>query len=230
MSPAAPEPLEHGPAAVVLAAGRGERMGRTKATLPWGGRTILDTWVARLRAAGVREVVAVLGLDGPLVASSLDRTTVVGLVPNPEAERCGLRESLLLGLDALASPGPFLFTPVDVPPPDPAVLTALLAAFSDGAEEPFAVRPCFQGRPGHPVAVGSAFVQRLYEGEPGDRIDELLSWATRRVRDVPVEDPRVLADLDSPEDYLHALRAGWEVDGPVAVADPEATLRRPRRP
>lgn len=208
--PAESEPEVRGPraAAVILAAGRSERMGRTKATLPWDGATLVECWVRRLRVAGVGEIVAVLGADGSAVADVIDPATALGLVPNAEADTGGPRESLLIGLDALASSGPFFFTPVDVPPPSVSVLRELLDHYD--AASTFAVVPSFSGQAGHPVLISPDFVARLYEGERGDRIDGLLAWATRRVRHVPVGDPRVLADLDTPESYLLARERRWE--------------------
>src|SRR5207245_6743724 len=48
-------------AALLLAAGRSRRMGAFKPLLPFGDRTVIERCVANLRAAGVREVIVVLG-------------------------------------------------------------------------------------------------------------------------------------------------------------------------
>ncbi|MBI4570677.1 MAG: NTP transferase domain-containing protein, partial [Chloroflexi bacterium] len=47
--------------AILLAAGESARMGRPKALLPWDGVPLIANQVRELRAAGVDDVVAVLG-------------------------------------------------------------------------------------------------------------------------------------------------------------------------
>ncbi|MGE0688024.1 MAG: NTP transferase domain-containing protein, partial [Dehalococcoidia bacterium] len=47
--------------AIILAAGESSRMGRLKQLLPWDGTTLLDWQVREARAAGVDDVVIVLG-------------------------------------------------------------------------------------------------------------------------------------------------------------------------
>ncbi|MGB8510146.1 MAG: NTP transferase domain-containing protein, partial [Pyrinomonadaceae bacterium] len=48
-------------AAIILAAGRSRRMGAFKPLLPFGGRTVVEACIENLRAAGVAEIVVVLG-------------------------------------------------------------------------------------------------------------------------------------------------------------------------
>jgi molybdenum cofactor cytidylyltransferase len=183
--------------AVILAAGRSRRMGFPKAMLPWGGPTLLEAWVELLRGAGFGPVAVVVGVEAAMLQAT--GLSDVRWVHNPDPAASGLRESLILGLDALPADRPALFTPVDVPPTSREVLDALRGAWVD--PEPFAVVPEHAGAPGHPVLVGSRFVARLFEGQPGDRIDHLLEWATRRTTRVAVSDPRVTADLDEPQAY-----------------------------
>ncbi len=48
-------------AAILLAAGESTRMGTLKALLPWGGVTLIEYQVGELAAAGVEDIVVVLG-------------------------------------------------------------------------------------------------------------------------------------------------------------------------
>lgn len=182
-------------------------MGRTKALLPWGDVTLLAAWIDRFLSAGAEEVVVVLGAEFDAVRAavepSLPAPERVRWVQNPDPAGTGPRESLLLGLDQLPADSPAWFTPVDVPVVRAASLRALLDAWR-GAAQPLAAIPRYENRPGHPVLVGPLFVQRLFAGEPGDRIDELLAWATRRLVHVDLDDPRVLGDMDDPAAYQEA--------------------------
>lgn len=182
--------------AVILAAGRSERMGRSKALLPWGDQTLCGAWVDRFREAGVRDIVVVAGPELPVLSEAIDATFVQSIDP----EQDGPRESLVLGLDALPSDTPAFFTPVDVPPVSADTLRALMNAYEDAAQ-PFAVVPQRKERTGHPVLAGPDLVKRIFEGERGDRVDELLAWATRRQVLVQIDDRAAFVDMNDTATY-----------------------------
>src|SRR6187549_394417 len=103
--------------ALVLAAGKSTRMGRTKALLPLGDETFISRIVGTFRAAGVEDVVVVVGHDAERVAAALDRLDPPPrVVLNPGYES-GQLSSILAGLRAVDRPGvtALLLTLVDVP-------------------------------------------------------------------------------------------------------------------
>ncbi|HLB07631.1 MAG TPA: phosphocholine cytidylyltransferase family protein [Alphaproteobacteria bacterium] len=64
--------------AIILAAGRGERLGgefgaRPKALLTFGGRTLLERHLALLGRVGVRDIVVATGFQAEQIASELER-------------------------------------------------------------------------------------------------------------------------------------------------------------
>lgn len=201
------ETAERGAGAVILAAGRGHRMGRTKALLPWGDRTLVEAWVERFREAGVERIVVVLGLDAGAVREALPADLPVSWAVNPEPDTTGPRESLLLGLDALPPDTPAWFTPIDVPVVGGKVLDKLGMAYDRAVQAdvdgpgPLAALPSYRRNSGHPVLASPSFVAHLYEGERGDRIDDLLGWATRRQVIVETSDVRVVGNMNRPRDY-----------------------------
>src|SRR5687768_16648238 len=115
---------------VVLAAGKSTRMGRTKALLPLGATdTFLTRIVHSFRAAGVDDVVVVLGHDAEAIASALAaRDVAARIVVNSEYER-GQFSSLLAGLQVVDRPGiaGMLLTLVDVPLVSPETIRAVVA-------------------------------------------------------------------------------------------------------
>ena len=89
--------------AVVLAAGKSSRMGRTKALLPLGssGETFLQRIVRVLRDGGADAVVVVIGGDAEAVRGSLPSDDAqISAVENPRYEE-GQLSSLLVGLAAV---------------------------------------------------------------------------------------------------------------------------------
>ena len=212
-------------------------MGRSKALLPWGDRTLVEAWIERFRRAGVDGIVVVLGLDADAVREGLPDDLPVTWAVNPEPDTTGPRESLLLGLDALPPDTPAWFTPVDVPVVGSKVLERLQKAYRRAVQAdtkgpgPLAALPSYRRNPGHPVLASPSFIAHLHEGERGDRIDELLSWATRRQVIVETSDVRVVGNMNRPQDYQAFVPppgADWdwteEADDPLPQVDGLATL------
>lgn len=100
---------------VILAGGASRRMGRDKATLPWGDSTLLDHMRARLFKAGVDRVVI---LGKPDVEDGVaDETPFTGPVP-----------ALLSYLRASGAGQRHVVVPIDMPYLSPALLAPLASA------------------------------------------------------------------------------------------------------
>ena len=172
--------------AIVLAAGGSTRMGRPKALLGLRGRPVVAWHVDRLAAIADR-VLVVAGADLAPIRAALPAGAEV--VENARWATTGQADSLRLALDAADVDHAVLVTPVDVLPPAPATLAALVAAGAPAVP----VGP--DGRPGHPVLLDAGIVERLRREVPAGGLRSLLEGARR----VPVADPLVAEDFDDPE-------------------------------
>jgi molybdenum cofactor cytidylyltransferase len=196
-------------AAIVLAAGASTRMGRQKLTLPMaGGRPLVRLAVEQVLAAGLDEVVVVVGGDAEAVAAAL-ATLPVRVVVNPRYAE-GQSTSLRVGLDALR-PGTDAAVVAlgDQPLPDPDVIRRLVAAFRTTGR-PIAA-PVYRDGRGNPVLFGAALFGEL-RGVTGDQGGRgVITRDPARVAEVPV-DMAMPADIDTPEDYEAARGAGESVE------------------
>jgi molybdenum cofactor cytidylyltransferase len=190
--------------ALILAAGRSSRMGRAKALLPCGpdGESFVATLAAALARGGVPEIV-VIGRPGDHalqaeVARVRTAIPCVQYIENPDAD-AGQLSSLLAGLEAIDRTGVrgFLMIPVDVPLVSSRTVAALLAAF-DETSGPI-VRPVHRGRHGHPVIFARALFDELRRADPS--IGARAVVRGHAAAGVDVDDPGVLMDVDTPEDY-----------------------------
>jgi molybdenum cofactor cytidylyltransferase len=196
-------------AAIVLAAGASTRMGRQKLTLPMaGGRPLVRLAVEQVLAAGLDEVVVVVGGDADAVAGAL-ATLPVRVVVNPRYAE-GQSTSLRAGLDALR-PGTDAAVVAlgDQPLPDPDVIRRLVAAFRTTGR-PIAV-PVYRDGRGNPVLFGATLFGEL-RGVTGDQGGRgVIARDPARVVEVPV-DMAMPADIDTPQDYEAARGAGEPVE------------------
>ena len=139
--------------AVVLAAGKSSRMGRTKALLPLGGETFVSRIVRTFRSAGVEDVVVVVGHDAELVSNALSGMDLAPRVILNTDYESGQLSSILAGLRAVDRPGvaAMLMTLVDVPFVSAETVRAVLMRYRSTSAP--VVRPVNGGRHGHPVLI-----------------------------------------------------------------------------
>jgi molybdenum cofactor cytidylyltransferase len=192
-------------AAIVLAAGTSTRMGRQKLMLPMpDGRPLVRVAVDQVLAAGLDDTVVVLGGDAEAIAGAL-RSLPVRTVVNLRYTE-GQSTSLRAGLDALR-PGTdaAVIALGDQPLPDPAVIRRLVAAFRSGGR-PVTV-PIYRNGRGNPVLFSAALFDELraVTGDRGGR--EVIARDSSRVGEVSIDLP-MPPDIDTPEDYEAARRAG----------------------
>ncbi len=183
-------------AGLVLAAGRSRRMGSPKPLLDLDGRTFLRAAIDVLHEGGCAVVVAVVPDDAE-VAAEARAAGAIAVRGRPDAEQV---DSLRAGLDRVpADAAGVLVLPVDHPTVRADTIRALAAAAARDRDA--VVRPVHGGRPGHPTYLPRGTWSALCDpGLPRGARSVVESPETSRV-DVAVEDPGVVADIDTPEAY-----------------------------
>lgn len=172
-------------------------MGHPKALTDLGGATALERIVGACEGAGIPMPLVVLGEAHDEVRAALP--ALEGRLrwlrnPRPDEGRTG---TLQRGLAATGA-STVLVLPVDHPLVAPATL-ALLAT----RPEPWVV-PTFQGRGGHPLKLSDMALPAVLSAPPAVALREIPAMVGLGVTRVAVEDPGVLANLDTPEDVERA--------------------------
>jgi CTP:molybdopterin cytidylyltransferase MocA len=192
-------------ACVILAAGRGERLGGVaKALLRHRGRSFLEAISASCRAAGAEEIVVVVAEPHRDETVAEAERLALPWVDNPTPEE-GMASSVSVGFDHarrhMDAELCWLW-PVDTPGPS----AALLQRLREQGERGRVVVPEHRGRGGHPILVGRELWAELAScRDLAQGARTVLRRDPARVRRVPVEEPLVLADVDRPAD-MEALR------------------------
>lgn len=180
---------------VLLAAGLGRRFGSDKRLQPLADGTPLALAAARSLRAGCDEVLAVLR-PGDAALAVLLTAADCRVIYCAEAEQ-GMGHSLAAGVQASPAAAGWLIALADMPAIAPASHAAVAEALRRGAS--IAV-PTFAGRRGHPVGFSERWRAELdgLHGDQGAR--QLLLGAPAEIEFVQLDDPGILADIDTPGD------------------------------
>ncbi|SBV96858.1 conserved hypothetical protein [uncultured delta proteobacterium] len=206
---------DSGIAAVMLAAGGGSRLGGGKLLLPWRGQPLFAHVLRTVaQAHGLLSLTVVLGHDAEAVRRAVadavpDFAVPVHVTVNRDW-REGQSASLRCGLaHARSAPGGdavrgVLFLLGDQPLVTTGTLDALIrahgAACAKNPAHPATV-PVYQGTRGNPVILSHRLFPDLMalRGDTGAR--HILRELDAEILRVPVDDPGILHDVDTPEAY-----------------------------
>jgi molybdenum cofactor cytidylyltransferase len=212
---------------VLLAAGRGARYDPSGARLkllapapsgPHAGVPLAAAAARTLREALPAVVAVVRAPDEPLQRELQDVLRAAGctLVVCADAHR-GMAHSLAAGVRAAGSAAGWIVALADMPAVRADSVRAVAAALADGAR---VAVPVHGGVRGHPVGFAAALRSELLalEGDVGAR----TVLARHAPREVPVDDPGVLFDIDTAD-------AGTPASAGHVVAPLANARRRQRR-
>jgi molybdenum cofactor cytidylyltransferase len=185
--------------AVLLAAGFSRRFGSDKRRHRLADGISLLAASARLYGAAFDRLVVVLRPEDEDAASEVEHTLATARIVRCADAHLGMGHSLAEGARH-AQGWDYLFVALaDMPWVNSATLQRLRAVL-EAAPPDRIVQPAYRGEPGHPVGFGAGHLIELtrLQGDAGAR--SLLRDAAGWRQVVEVDDPGVLADLDTPAD------------------------------
>ncbi len=184
--------------AILLAAGKSERMGQNKLLMSFEGGTVIGRTLDNLLASRAGEIVVVLGSRAQDVSAAIGKRDVA-LVLNPGYAR-GMSTSLITGLQMISKQAKFVMVALgDQPFVTPQTYDKLIEAAL--VTDKGIVVPVFRKKRGNPILIHAGYIPEvlLFTGDVGGR--ELLAKYPEDVLEVKVPDDGVIINVNTPEEY-----------------------------
>ena len=187
--------------AILLAAGSATRFGSDKLLHALPHEVPIAVQALRhLKEAFGTGVFVVVRPEAQELSSLLRREGCEVVVCERAAE--GMGASLACGVRAAGAADAYLVALGDMPFIRPSSVAAVRDALLQGA---VLAAPYFRARRGHPVGIASKFREQLAALRGDEGAKQLLAGHASEIVKVPVGDPAVLRDIDTPGDLAPPL-------------------------
>jgi molybdenum cofactor cytidylyltransferase len=185
---------------LLLAAGSATRFGSDKLShrLPHG--VTIAVQAARHMRSVVPKAFAVVKPKAERLAEALSEYCEIVVCDNAAD---GMGASLACAARAAGKADGYLIALADMPFVRASSIAAVRDAIASGA--PLAA-PYFRARRGHPVGISGDFFEQLVAAKGDEGARQLLSANESRLVKIPVGDPGVIRDIDTPEDLSPPLK------------------------
>lgn len=196
-----------GVGAILLAAGESSRMGQLKALLPWRNTTLLEHQLRSLLDGGVQWVVVVVGHDADRLKPIIEAVEGASWTLNNDYLQ-GKTTSLKAGVAALAGQPISDVLLLNVDQPRNADTVRRLLERHQASSFRITI-PTHGGKGGHPILIAAELFPELAEiEEESQGLKAVVRRHAEATERYELDDPSVLLDLNTPEQYQEALDAG----------------------
>jgi len=177
-------------------------MGQQKLLLPWAGKAVLRHIVDELDSSEIDETIVVTGGDHDLMIDCLKGCDVI-LERNRTVHE-GMLSSVRTGLRKVGERAHAIMIVLgDQPSLSSSLINGVIGFWRKEAS--CIARPVYREGHGHPVLIPIEFREVILSDFDDVGLKGLLHQFPDRVREWSVDDPGVLIDIDTPEDYAYEL-------------------------
>lgn len=188
--------------AIVLAAGESRRMGSPKMLLPYNGRTVLGQVIENVLASGIRNPLVISGAERDEIKKVIIRYPVRHYFN--DKYRSGMLSSVHCGFSSLPDDcRAVLIMPGDQPMIGQREIVRVIKAWKKSGRG--IVMPSFNGKRGHPLLVDMKYRAEVLSLPEEEGLRALAERHPDDVLEAETDDPCVLRDIDTKEDYLNEL-------------------------
>lgn len=189
--------------AIVLAAGKSERMGSQKLLLPFGGKTIIETAIENILSAAVGNILVVLGSHKDKITQVIHHLPVSTCF-NPDYED-GMHSSVIYGFSHLPENDRAVLVFLGDQPFIPAeVIQTVIHTWRASGKK--IIIPTFRGERGHPTLFDCRLKNEILQLDPEIGLRSVTMKFPEEILEVEVNFPQILRDIDTKNDYITELK------------------------
>lgn len=182
---------------ILIAAGRGRRMGQTKQLVKWNSKPLIAAAFDAV-APICDQMIVVLGHEEENVSAALEPRNFLRVTSDPDAEMfTSIKAGLRASLDACPT-ATCLLQLGDHPQVEPETLQALVANSKESPD--LAILPTYEARGGHPILIPSSIASQIVESAVSGGLRMFWKENPQTVVRIDVSDPGIVLDIDTPED------------------------------
>jgi molybdenum cofactor cytidylyltransferase len=182
-------------AAIIMAAGRGERMGQPKLFLESAGKSFLELVITALEGAGILDITAVVRKEDRARSATMIKSYRLAVNRHPEN---GPLSSLRAGLDSAPGFEGYLVVPVDHPFIKPGTIRDLAETFK---QKPYTiVKPYCQGKSGHPVIIPASLAEHIAGQDTTGGLAQVIRNSGLAVARLEVNDNGIFRNINTKGD------------------------------
>lgn len=188
--------------AVILAAGESKRMGTPKMLLPFNGSTMIRNVIQNVSESDISKIMVVLGAHKEKISMEIEKLPVRTCFNDDFRQgmltsvKCGVR-NLPSGFDAV------LVFQGDQPLIRPATINKIINSYTS-SNKGLAI-PVYKNRRGHPPLVDKKYTIDIEKISPDKGLNTLAEQYSHDVLEVETDDPGILRDFDTYEEYLKEI-------------------------
>jgi len=188
--------------AIILAAGESKRMGSPKMLLPFAGITIIEKVVENVLSSNVDKTLLVLGSDAAEIRRIINSYPVMhcynedyknGMLSSVKCGICNLPQGFRAAMIMLG----------DQPMIGSYVIDAIIKAYNQSGKG--LVVPVCGNKRGHPLLTGNKYRKEIVDLDGPEGLKELLKRHPDDLFETEINDPSILRDIDTFEEYRNEL-------------------------
>ncbi|GAB4539418.1 MAG: hypothetical protein Fur002_04520 [Anaerolineales bacterium] len=184
--------------AIVLAAGESKRMGQPKMTLNWGKKSVIQTVIGSLQAAGLSDVLVVTGGAREQVEALIGQSAQT--IYNENYANGEMLVSIQVGLRAkMREASAALICLGDQPQMQERSAREILQAWNQHKRR--IIIPSYQKRRGHPWLIAQELWSEVLALRAPQTMRDFFEKHRGDIFHLAVNTPTILQDLDTPADY-----------------------------
>jgi molybdenum cofactor cytidylyltransferase len=192
--------------AIILAAGESKRMKVPKMLLPYKGKSIIEKVIENVTTSDIQKTMVVLGAEHKAILKVISGLPIENIYNHNYKK--GMFSSVVCGFRSLPDDvEAILIFQGDQPMIPSTVVNMVINAYRKSGKG--IVIPVFEKKRGHPLLLDKKYRNEIEKLNPDVGLHSLAGKFHGDVLEINVNNPEILRDIDTYEDYLNEINQNY---------------------